>query len=327
MSSIAPTFLRSIAVSLLLVSGSVAFASNDTDKPEVILFAPGRIPTSALRSLAPAFTPDGASVYLGQQSIASKSICIMSSQRKGTDWSAPQPVSFSSQNGDLEPAFSPDGKYLIFASGRPTTPSGTALEGRYNGQVLPGRGGNLWRVTRTKNGWGSPEVLPPVINTNSSIFSPAITADGSLYFMRADNGINFYIYRSQKKNGQYEAPVRVSFGGDTTHSDYDPAVAPDESFIIFSSGRPPAPKTTDLFIAFRTANGWGDPIDLRSALSDLVYGVEARLSPDSKTLYFTNSRSASGATSPDGQFIWQVDISSLLRAHGLDKASGTYVKP
>ena len=132
--------------------------------------------------------------------------------------------------------------------------------------------------------------------------------------MRADNGINFYIYRSQWRDGRFEAPVRVSFGEDA-HSDYDPAVAPDETYIIFSSGRPPAPKTTDLFIAFRTDTGWGDPIDLRSALSDNVHGIEARLSPDGKTLYFSNSRSSSGADIPDARFIWQVDLSNLLQAH------------
>jgi len=111
--------------------------------------------------------------------------------------------------------------------------------------------------------------------------------------------------------------VRPSFSVDA-YGDVDPAVAPDESFLIFSSGRPPAlPHTADLFIVFRTPNGWSEPLDLRQLISDKVFGVEARLSPDLKTLYFSNHRNAAGVTVNTDQYIWQVDISKILKAHGL----------
>jgi hypothetical protein len=74
-----------------------------------------------------------------------------------------------------------------------------------------------------------------------------------------------------------------------------------------------------LFIVFRSSNGWGEPIDLRSALSDDVHGTEARLSPDGKTLYFSNSRSASGKNVPNERYVWQVDLIQLLKARGADK--------
>jgi hypothetical protein len=74
-----------------------------------------------------------------------------------------------------------------------------------------------------------------------------------------------------------------------------------------------------LYIAFRTDQGWGDPIDLRTALSEDVHGIEARLSPDGKTLYFSNSRSSSGTDVPDARLIWQVDLSNLLEAHRAGK--------
>lgn len=224
---------------------------------------------------------------------------------------------FSGQYRDLEPAFAPNGKYLIFASSRPTTPNGAPLDGHYNGQVFPGSGGNLWRIAWTKKGWGKPELLPATINSNDAVFSPAVTADGSLYFMRAENDGKFHIYRAQMKNGKFETPVLASFS-DADHGEYDPAVAPNESYLIFSSGRAPAPpKTTDLFIVFRTANGWGEPIDLRSALSDDVHGIESRLSPDGKTLYYSNSRGPSGANVPNGRYTWKVDLSDLLKSYGM----------
>jgi Tol biopolymer transport system component len=177
-------------------------------------------------------------------------------------------------------------------------------------------GGNLWKVEREKNGWRKPELLPATINSNTSVFSSALAADGSLYFMRAENGGVFHIYRAQMKHGEFETPVLASFS-DVARGEYDPGIAPDESYLVFSSGRPPAPPhTTDLFIVLRTANGWGEPIDLRSALSEDVHGIEARLSPDGKTLYFSNSRSASGAVVQNARFIWSIDLTALLKAHG-----------
>jgi Tol biopolymer transport system component len=301
---------QSVQMAVLLFA-SCASTLNAAGQSNVTPFVPGVIPASAPSTAAPAFTPDGNTVYFGQSSGGTDS-SIVFSQRVGGDWPAPKTAVFSGRYRDLEPAFAPDGSYLIFASSRPTSADGAELEGHYNGQVLPGRGGNLWRVRLRHGRWQKPRALPVVINSNSSVFSPSIAADGSLYFMRADNGGSFHIYRSQLRRGKFEAPVRASFSDDS-HGDHDPAVAPDESYLIFSSGRPPAPKTTDLFIVFRAAHGWGEPIDLRSAISDNVYGIEARLSPDGKTLYFSNSRNASGVNVPGGRYIWQVDLSDLLK--------------
>lgn len=114
------------------------------------------------------------------------------------------------------------------------------------------------------------------------------------------------------KSGKYEAPQLASFSK-TDYGDFDPAVAPDESYLIFSSPRPPASKASDLFIVFRTAQGWSDPVDLRSAISDQVYGIEARLSPNGKTLYFSNSRNAAGENVQGGRYIWSVDLNDVLQ--------------
>jgi hypothetical protein len=136
--------------------------------------------------------------------------------------------------------------------------------------------------------------------------------------MRADNGASFHIYRSQMRDGKFEVPILVSFG-DPTIPNFDPMVAPDESYIIFSSKRTVTAKSMGMYIAFRTDTGWGDPIDLRTVLSDNVHGIEARLSPDGKTLYLSNSRSSSGTDIPDARFVWRVDLSSLLQAHSAGK--------
>ena len=136
--------------------------------------------------------------------------------------------------------------------------------------------------------------------------------------MRADSGAKFHIYRAQMRNGRFEDPVQASFTINK-YGDYDPAVAPDESFIIFSSPRPPAPEhTADLFIAFRGKSRDG-AIQLTCVpfFPKMCMALKARLSPDGNTLYFSNSRNASGVKDPKATYIWKVDISEILKAHGL----------
>jgi Tol biopolymer transport system component len=294
-------------------------------KTNVTLFAPGEIPGTAKGYAAPAFSPDGRSVYFGQSD--GKGINIVVSYKKDGKWTTPIAAPFSGDFPNLEPAFAPNSKYIVFASSRPITDGGKNIDGSWSKQSYPGKGGNLWKVELTKKGWGTPTRLPDVINQNTSTFSPAqntstfspaVTGDGSIYFMKPDTSGRFHTFRSQYRNGKYEdaTPSSFSLPG---YGDVDPAVAPDESFLVFSSGRPPAlSHTADLFIVFRTPNGWSEPIDLRVALaSDKVFGVEARLSPDLKILYFCNQRNAAGVTMPTEQYIWQVDISKVLKEHGI----------
>lgn len=283
---------------------------------DAVIFIPGIVPSTANQVAAPAFSPDGKSVIFGQ-SKDKKPITLVISYLKRGKWSEPVLAPFSGEYPNLEPAFSPDGKFLIFASSRPNVPGGSNIDGNWGKKSYAGKGGNLWRVDVTKKGWGTPRLLPDVINQNTSVFSPAVAADGSIYFMLPDTSGRFHIHRSQFKNGKYETAIRQSFCVDN-FGDFDPAVAPDESFLIFSSGRAPAlPHTSDLFIVFRTPSGWSEPIDIRTLTSDKVFGVEARLSLDLKTLYFSNQHNAQGVTVDTDQYIWQVDISKILKAHGL----------
>lgn len=222
-------------VMVAFVSACYSTTLNASRRPgDATIFVPGIIPTSAPSSAAPTFTPDGNTVYFFQSSGANSSIVF--SHRNSDQWSAPKTAVFSGRYRDLEPVFAPNRKYLIFASCRPTTLNGAPLDGRYNGRVFPGSGGNLWKVRLTKKGWQKPDLLPPTINSNSSVFSPAVTADGTLYFMRAENGGKFHIYRAQMRHRKFEPPVLASFS-DAQHGEYDPAVALNESYLIFWSTR------------------------------------------------------------------------------------------
>ncbi len=272
-----------LAAMLATMLATVTLAQGSA--PQV--FAPGVISGPA-NDLSPAFTPDGETVFFTRAN--SRQSTILVSRRVGGTWSTPQIASFSGVWRDLEATMAPGGAYLVFVSNRPESGHGKALDGFYNGAAQPAAGGNLWRVDRTASGWGEPHRLSDVINGNTSIYSPSIAGDGSIYFMQPTGAkARFHLFRAQFSHGTFAAPKELSVGAGADVGDYDPAVAPDESFMVFSSGRV-ADKGTSLFIAFQKQGVWTTPEYMGDVVSRPNGGnIEARLGPDHRTLYFSSN--------------------------------------
>jgi Tol biopolymer transport system component len=280
------------------------------------VFAPGAI-SGADHDAAPAFAPDGRTVWFGRSDGAHST--ILESHLEGGQWTMPRTASFSGQWSDMEPAMSPDARFLVFVSNRPADGAGPPLDGFFMGKSFPGGGGNLWRVERTPDGWSTPARLPDTVNSDPSTFAPSVAADGSLWFMHpVDGGRRFRIYRSQWLDGRFQAPLPLPFSDGST-TDVDPAVSPDESFVVFGSSRSPA-RDMDLFISFRNGATWSAPRNLGDALNSIGSDAEARLSPDARTLYFSSERRSAaaadrGAEWNNGKYnIWRVELASCPRA-------------
>jgi hypothetical protein len=78
---------------------------------------------------------------------------------------------------------------------------------------------------------------------------------------------------------------------DGTRGGVDPAVAPDESFLVFSSNRE-HPDGNDLFIVIQENGRWDEPHNLGTAVNGeggALNNIEARLGADHHTLYFSNT--------------------------------------
>ncbi len=250
------------------------------------VFSPGVVSSGAHDS-APAFSPDGKELFIGRSTSAASMILVSRQSRGG--WSSPRVAPFSGQWLDMEPTMAPDGSYIVFVSNRPAVAGGAPIDGMLDGKPRPGKGANLWRVDRIGQGWGEPRRLPDVVNANGSIYAPSIAADGTLYFMKpSTTTARFQLFKARSSAQGYDTPQPLPFS-DGSVTDVDPAVAPDQSFIIFGSGRR-ARTDIDLYVSHRNASGWDDPIYLGEPLNSRTSDAEPRLSPDGRTLFFSSER-------------------------------------
>lgn len=281
------------------------------------IFAPGVV-SGAQDEGAAAFTPDGDTVVFargeGQGSV------LLVSHRVGGAWSMPRVAPFSGRWRDLDPAMAPDGSFLLFVSSRPAVVGGAPLDAvGADGKRYAGRGMNLWRVDRRGDGWGAPVRLPDAINTSPMTFAPSVAGDGSVYFDARDpaDGV-VRLYRAQCHDGDYLSPARVALG-EAGAKIRDAAVAPDESFIVFSIVPAGSHAPLRLAIAFRERGGWSAPIDLGDRVNDAGYAMGSQLGADRRSVYFYSARrdaQAPGAAWNNGSDnLWSVSLAPWLDAH------------
>jgi Tol biopolymer transport system component len=278
--------LRLVAMAAFGVAATARGGSSDAQLPAPMIFAPGVV-SGPQNDGAPTFTPDARTIYF-ERSYGHRSI-IFESRRVDASWSKPQVASFSGPWSDQQPALSPDGNRLVFASARKVL---SAEHPNEPPKILAG----IWSVDRTKSGWSIPVRLAETVNTSNLVFKPSIARNGDLYFMSAassgTDGPNWRLFHSAWINGAYRAAQRLSFSSGP-YFDVDPYIAPDQSYIVFSSRgrRSPDDGQEHLYVALREGKDWGAVHPLRYAGDD--WGAddgEAQVSPDGMTLYFSSSR-------------------------------------
>jgi len=248
----------------------------------------------------PTATPDGRTM-LFQREGAHNSKIFESHLIKGR-WSTPLVTSFSGSWLDQFPAMSPDGTYLIFESDRPIAAGAATTE-----PVA-----NLWRVDGTRSGWSVPVHLPDTVNISKRIYGHSVAANGDIYFMSTteprgkDSG--WRLFRAARTAEGYARAEALAFS-DGSSSDVDPYIAPDQSYLIFSSrGRREPTNEEHLFIAFRHGADWGPVIPIRyqgdeQAKNDDTLNVSA----DGKILYFDSFRGGRST-------IWTLPLAPYLSA-------------
>lgn len=237
------TFTQGLLLACAAFIALPASAQNDSS-----IFEPGLISDGGVFGLT--ISPDGNHALWVKSNGKREKLVIMESFKAGGKWQAPKTVSFSGNEGwkDIDPAFSPDGKTLIYQSTRP----------------VPGRpdrkGFDIWSVTRSANGWSAPSHLGNLINSEESESSASIASNGTIYFMKDQGAGNSDLWKSRLVNGEYQAPENLGAPVNTAkHRESNPFIAPDESYLIYFSSDPAGLGDVDLFISFREKDGWSTP--------------------------------------------------------------------
>jgi Tol biopolymer transport system component len=214
------------------------------------------------------FSPDGETAFV------SKGWRIHESKRVNGRWSEPVPAAFSERN-DGNPFLSPDGRTLFFWSLRP-------IAGEPRKQAA------IWSVERTAEGWGTPrEAGAPVNTPGDPSANPAVASNGTLYFStkRPDSIGDLDLYRSRLVDGRYAAPENLGSSINSSVHEFDVYVAPDESYVIFSSDRPGGLGKTDLYVSVRRDGAWTPARNLGPQVN--TEASEMCPSVSGTSLYFT----------------------------------------
>jgi hypothetical protein len=245
---------------------------------EAQLFAPGLISTFMAEDAGLIFTPDGRELFVRKANFPMGIIYRI--QCSDGVWGNPETASFSGRYWEGRLALAPDGQRLFYSSPMPLSGGG------------PPKDNDFWSVHKSSNGWSEPVHLGFPLNSEHEENDLSVAANGTIYFNREGADVAFDIYRSRWEAGRYQEPERLSIPGYDDFMEVAPMVAPDESYIVFTSGgRPGQPGSFDLYVTFRNPDGsWTEPQDLGDGVNSPFSDKFSTLSPDGKYMFFVSRR-------------------------------------
>jgi len=277
--------MKKLLLFLILTAGVYFPAHSQDSSPEIVPLMPelmDRFPN--VRDVA--VSPDGSEIYFSVSSFRKEFYAIVAIKRNGDEWSEPVVAPFSGQYNDLEPAFSPDGLKLFFASQRPL-----------NDTISEPKDWDIWYVERKSpdTEWSMPVNPGAPLNSDGNEFYPSVTNKGDIYFTTTPNKDSdkedIFVSRYSKK--RFLQPVALPSQINTDGYEFNAFIAPDESYLIFSSfGRKDGNGGGDLYIAFRGSDGKWQPAqnmgqEINSEQLDYCPFVDV----PSQTFYFTSESS------------------------------------
>jgi Tol biopolymer transport system component len=246
---------------------------------KAVLFAPGVVSVEDRFEGGITFSPDGKEIYIGTfNGIRWTWGTILYARYENNQWSDFHPVPFlGTDYFDLSPRLSPDGLTFIFSSARPFPTAYSAMD--------------LWMSRKSGDGWEAPGKLSDAINAEGVDESTAsIAMSGAIYFQK-DNTQTTWV--SEYQAGTYSDAVLMDQPINSDYGATGPFISPDESYIIFSSGKPEGFGEADLYISYKKAEGgWTEPQNLGPMINGPDREGSPTISPDGKYLFFTRSMRA-----------------------------------
>jgi Tol biopolymer transport system component len=253
---------------------------------EPTVFAPGIISTGDYEG-AEEFSPDGRTLYFLKLTPDFNFWTMVFSRFEEGHWTPPQVAPFSGRYCDGDPFISADGKRMFFISYRPV-----------DAKISPNASGksDIYVMEKLASGeWSEPRNVGKPVNSEGSEFFPTLTANGTLYFGSARKGGfgGVDLYRSRFANGSFQEPENLGEAINTKFNEYEPFIAPDESYLIFmADARPDGLGGYDLFISYNENGKWTKTRNLGVPINTAANELSAKVTRDGKYFFWTSSRSA-----------------------------------
>ena len=269
--------MNKIFVFIFLLTACID-SSAQNSKPK--MFAEGIISTGDYET-HPAFSPTGDTLYFLKCLSDAQFCSIAVSYKRNNNWSAPEIVPFSGKYIDADPFVTKDGNAIYFVSNRPLH------EGEQTKQDW-----DIWKVQRTTSGWSETVCLDSPLNSAGNEFFPTMADNGDLYFGsdRTGGKGRADIYVSKFINNQYVQPVNLGDSINTPDNEYEPFIAPDESYLIFMATYPNGIAHADFYISYNKNGVWSKAEKLPEPINSYATEWGGKVTRDGKYFFFGSSR-------------------------------------
>jgi hypothetical protein len=219
------------------------------------------------------FSPDGKAFYFTITNSNFTSQKIFFTEFTNGLWSKPDTAVFSKRFNNHEPFISNDGLRLYFTSDREKD----TLENRRD----------LFVMEKHKVLWSEPIKLKSPVNSDYAELLFNQSKNGTIYFTsNRPGGIGKWdIYLVKSSSGVYNTLENIGSPINKIYA-WDPCIAPDESYLVFSAGREDGYGQSDLYVSFKNNGAWTEPKNLGNQINTNGNDFGPFLSPDNKYLFF-----------------------------------------
>ncbi len=270
-------YYQLLIVFLAFIFNRNVFTQDYTPK----IFESGNICTGEYET-HPAFSPSGDTLYFLKCTPDAQFCYICVTYKINGTWTSPKIASFSGKYLDVDPFVTKDGNTIYFISTRPINGEGPAKSDW-----------DIWKTERSSSGWGKPVHMDSPISSDADEYYPTLADNGDLYFGSSREGGKGKadIYAAKFVNGKFADPENLGDSINTENNEYEPFIAPDESYIILMATIPNGLTNADFYISYNKNGNWSKAKKLPKPINSSSLEWGGKVTRDGKYFFFGSNRS------------------------------------